>query len=184
MNTKHSFSIKNPKDLLKNLEREAERFNEANSFRSNEHKYQYDHAINFTYTTYHMIDWLWRFYESSGEDVSKILGYDSYNDFHNGVRSESLALQICYEIANGSKHFLATKLKNPVVTETKERVFETDGLTSPIVKPIVSPVVTSVVKKHHADVVIQVEGKGSIKFTKVCDDALSYWQSFFNNKKL
>ena len=178
MDAKHSFSIKTPKDLLLKLEREKARFIEASSFDNKEHKFQYDHAINFAYTAWHMVDWIWKYLEGKNLDVRGITGCSKFQEFHSMVREGCFGLQICYEIATGSKHFQADRIKNPVVKGTEEEIYETDGVTSPIVKPIVRPVVRPVVKKHHAEIRVHIEGRGSLRFTEVCEEVHLYWRKF------
>jgi len=182
MDAKHSFSIKNPKDLLQKMHRERERVVASSDFNSADHKYQYDHAINFAYTAWHLVDWVWRYLEYNEINPQMVTGCKSYNDFHNLVRSECPALQVCYELANGSKHFLATKLHDPVVKGTKEVVYDTDGMRSPMVKPMVRPLRRPLKKKHHADIKVQTE-RGAFKFTSLCNEACEFWDRFFEAGK-
>lgn len=183
MKATHSFSIQTPKDLLAKLEREHERFTASSSFNSEDHKYQYDHAVNFSYTAWHLVDWIWRYLESNKLGPEKETGCESFDAFHKLVRAECPGLQICYELTNGTKHFRATKIESPKVVGTREIVYETDGITRPVVMPVVRPVIGPAVKKHHADLVVYLEGK-STKFVNVCDEVVEYWKKFFDGKSL
>lgn len=183
MDNRHSFAIRRPRDLLGKLKRERDRFIKASSFNSDDHKFQYDHAINFAYTAWHLVDWVWRYLEMNGLDVKGVTGYESFNEFHNGVRSECLGLQICYEITNGNKHFHATRLEEPIVLGTKEEVYGTEGIGRPAVRPAVRPVIRPATSKHHADIKVVVDGKGSLSFSKLCDQVYEYWDQYFQSKR-
>lgn len=68
------------------------------------------HAFNVAVTAWHLTDWIWGFLDEKErvqmvadfEFESQVLGL---RDFQRAVRKKSRALEICWEVANGSKHF-------------------------------------------------------------------------------
>jgi hypothetical protein len=103
-----AFELRDSRDMLEKLQWEL-----SNLFNRQRHDIkacQY-HAFNCAVTAWHVTDWLW-------QDISAALKSDlqvnQCKEFQDYVRSACPALNLCHEIANGSKHCLVER--NPDAT--------------------------------------------------------------------
>ena len=164
-----SFGLQTANDLLKKLEREYDRFC------SSPHEDKSDHAFNFAITAWHMVDWVWH---ESMDKSGAAFGCEKFDHFHSKVRSECGALQICYEIATGSKHVILKPEKAKAVELTKTTTSRGGGVVRSVVSPVVMPVATSVTGSYPvAQHVIRLKAGGTVPARSVFGEALEYWET-------
>ena len=105
-----SFELRDTRDILEKLQWELN-----NLFCRQRHDIkacQY-HAFNCAVTAWHVTDWLW-------QDISPALKCDlqlrQCKEFQDYVRKDCPALNLCHQIANGSKHCLLEHQPNSTIS--------------------------------------------------------------------
>ena len=172
----HSFQLRRANDLLAKINRDLERFRESTNSQSKEHRHQSDLALNFVISAWHLTEWLWK---EKTADAEEAFGCSSFNDFHTKVREECHALQVCYELATGSKHFYLREEKKKAVQNTASRFTGGGGIVRSVVRPIVRSVVRPVVRGSSREVLTVTFSDGSIvEALSIFEQAADYWNSF------
>ena len=111
------FHLSKPLDLFKKLDWEIDNLkevlteSEAQMGHSNHETAAY-HAFNTAVTAWHLTDWVWSSLSDRNRSIqAKKFGFEVSNNnsknlksFQQAIRSKSRALEVCWEIANGSKH--------------------------------------------------------------------------------
>jgi hypothetical protein len=98
-----SFELRDSRDILEKLHWELNNlfFRQRHDIKACQY-----HAFNCAVTAWHVTDWLW-------QDMSPALKSDlhvkSCKAFQDYVRNACPALNLCHEIANGSKHCLVER---------------------------------------------------------------------------
>jgi hypothetical protein len=102
------FELQSPQDLFKKLEHDYARLQQSPLD-------QYA-AFDFFVTAEHMLDWL----------------YPNDSQKRKGIRDDSVLIQVCSHIANGSKHFVATDKRHVSVKDARkhEGAFQRDVFQS------------------------------------------------------
>jgi hypothetical protein len=78
------------------------------------------HAFNCAITCWHLTDWVW---ESADEERRRLISSDfeselrKIEDFQAALRVRHRSLHICWQIANGSKHFKLRKTDPAIKTD-------------------------------------------------------------------
>jgi hypothetical protein len=78
------------------------------------------HAFNCAVTCWHLSDWVWESADNerrqliSSQLVAKLRGIE---DFQTAIRTKHRPLYICWQIANGSKHFRLRKTDAAIKTD-------------------------------------------------------------------
>jgi hypothetical protein len=78
------------------------------------------HAFNCAITCWHLTDWVW---ESADEERRQLIssnfgvGLRKIEDFQSALRLRHRSLHICWQIANGSKHFKLRKTDPNIKTD-------------------------------------------------------------------
>ena len=79
------------------------------------------HAFNCAVTCWHLTDWVW---ESSDEERRQLISSQldevkikAIEEFQAAVRTKHRSLYICWQIANGSKHFRLRKTDPAIKTD-------------------------------------------------------------------
>ncbi|WP_316185955.1 MULTISPECIES: hypothetical protein [unclassified Bradyrhizobium] len=78
------------------------------------------HAFNCAVTCWHLSDWTWEAIDSQTKQVvAERLGarLRTLEDFQGALRTRHRALHICWQIANGSKHFRLRKTDVDIQTQ-------------------------------------------------------------------
>ena len=113
---KRVFHLSSPTDLFKKLDWEIDCLRDVMESQRKQpplnHELAAYHTFNTAVTAWHLTDWVWT--SLSEEDQNKIaeeLGFELSNSsqknlklFQEVIRSKSDVLEVCWEIANGSKH--------------------------------------------------------------------------------
>lgn len=136
MTTNHSkrvFYLSTPEQLLMKFAWELKNLKnvlaeQSQIFRS--HEIAAYHIYNTAVTAWHVSDWTWNYL--SKETQTKLaanLGFciakkntDNLKNFQRAIREKSRALEICWDVANGSKHFEShqhSKINAKVEVESK-----------------------------------------------------------------
>lgn len=95
-----TFGLRDSRDLLEKLQWEL-----TNLFCRQRHDIavcQY-HALNCAITAWHITDWLW---QDISPELKFALQMNQCKDFQDYVRATCPELNLCHQIANGSKHCL------------------------------------------------------------------------------
>jgi hypothetical protein len=78
------------------------------------------HAFNCAITCWHLTDWVW---ESADEEQRRLISSDfggelrKIEDFQAALRLRHRSLHICWQVANGSKHFKLRKTDPDIRTD-------------------------------------------------------------------
>jgi hypothetical protein len=110
------FHLSTPKDLFLKLDWELDNFRDVISGQPRTHlthELAAYHVYNTAVTAWHLTDWTWNsLAEESQKQLANNFGFNMTNKssenlkfFQQSLRKKSRALGICWEIANGSKHF-------------------------------------------------------------------------------
>jgi hypothetical protein len=105
-----SFELRDSRDMLEKLQWEL-----SNLFC----RQPYDiracqfHAINCAITAWHVTDWLWHDISSELKDGRR---WKKCQDLQDYVRKECPELNLCHQIATGSKHCLMTYKPDPTIS--------------------------------------------------------------------
>jgi len=148
-------SLKNASDLLKKLEYDYKRL-------INSKKDTYA-AFDFFITAYHLLDW--QYPDSNNKDNKQ-----KRKDIEKGC----LLLQICSHIANGVKHFEATRSQHQSVSDVqnKGKVFKDNVFEEGVF--------------DNGELIIKLEGKASYEFgpeircSELAEKVLKYWKEQLN----
>ena len=167
--TDYSFALRSPADLLEKLKREFKRLQEDET-------YQSDHAFNFAVTAWHMTDWVYKDARQRDPANPKPFGYKGKGNFQRTVRDNCTALDICYDLAQGSKHF-------ELLPGQRKRVRKTDisaATTSPLLGgfKLDHDLLASTVLK------IRLTSEESVRAEDVFAEAITYWREFFEKHGL
>lgn len=128
-----AFGLKTPEDLLAKLEREIERLKKASDRHSDEHRFQADHAMNCAITARHLCDWAFQYGLVTAAVCSK-----TFNLYDRELRKDCNELNICRDVANGSKHFILKKPENASIDATRgKRAGGGGAIISGIVGPVI-----------------------------------------------
>ncbi len=103
----YSFVLKSPANLLEKLARDLKRL-------AQDEQNQSDHAFNFAVTAWHMSEWAYKAAQERSQG-SKPFGCASLRAFQNFIRKDCPALDICYDLANGSKHTEVARSSKAVI---------------------------------------------------------------------
>jgi len=166
--TDYSFALRSPADLLEKLKREFKRLQEDET-------YQSDHAFNFAVTAWHMTDWIYDDARQRDPANPKPFGYKRKGNFQQFVRSDRVALNICYELASGSKHF-------ELPPEKKKKVRETD--TSIVGGASLGVFMLGYDRLAGTVLKIRLTSEESVRAEDVFADAMAYWTEFFEKHGL
>ena len=168
--TDYSFALRSPADLLEKLKREFKRLQEDET-------YQSDHAFNFAVTAWHMTDWVYKDARQRDPANPKPFGYKGKGNFQKTVRDNCTALDICYELAQGSKHF---ELRQ----EQRKRVRKTD--TSLTGDPSAFLGFFKLDHDRLAGTVLKIRltSEESVRAEDVFAEAITYWREFFEKHGL
>ena len=176
--SEHSFNLRSASDLLSKTLRELERFKSSISTNSRDIEGQSDHAFNFVISAWHLTDWVWREYSSK---TGEAFGCRSFNEFHSKVRRECEALQICYELATGSKHFHLKEIKDKSVKSTATKTTHGGGIVRSVVQPVVRPIVTSITGEYTVyGLVIRLSSGKAVKPAIIFEQTMKYWKGLLS----
>ena len=89
--------LRTAKDLLGKMDREFLRMRR-------DKKWQSHHAFNFAVTAWHITDWVYKDARQRHSSNKSPFGCRNLKSFQQFVRSDCPALDICYDLAIGSKH--------------------------------------------------------------------------------
>ena len=106
--TSYTYELRKPKDLLGKLERELHRLGKGKIWAS-------DHAYNFAVTAWHMTDWVWQHERTKSPGNTRSFGFSSVATFQNFITRDCRDLDICSDLANGSKHFEVERRDRAVI---------------------------------------------------------------------
>lgn len=98
-----SFELRDSRDILEKLQWELRNLFCRQRHDINACKY---HAFNCAVTAWHVTDWLW--YDISSE-LKNERQWNRCEDFQRYVRKACPALNLCYEVGRGSKHYLVER---------------------------------------------------------------------------
>src|ERR1039458_187611 len=165
------YVIKTPYDLLQKAERELSRFNDQDFFEGDGNELA-DHALNCAISLWHMVDWLWRSDNPRFKTALTALGVNSFEELHSYVRKQCFALDVCFELATGAKHFKLVQrskaTRTPLIADTRASI-------------------TSVVELHHTFShvlkIALVDGQ-ELMAAEVLMDAVEYWRQFLSTNGL
>ncbi len=113
---KRVFHLSNPTDLFKKLDWEIDCLRDAIESQPKQvplnHEIAAYHAFNTAVTAWHLTDWVWT--SLSCEEQNRVaeelkfklssISQKNLKSFQEAIRSKSDVLEVCWEIANGSKH--------------------------------------------------------------------------------
>ena len=92
------------------------------------------HAYNFAVTAWHLTDWVWA---ASDAELKKYLSkyfngarMEKKGDLFDAIATRFRAIHICGQIANGSKHYIATWGNDPAI-EAKAHWIENNECAKP-----------------------------------------------------
>lgn len=181
--SKYGFRLKEPRDLVMKLEREFERFEASTNHKSTEHRYQSDHAFNFVITAWHIVDWLWKHHKAKHPNAGAHYGVASFRDFHSMVREECSALDICYDLATGSKHFKLNpgKEAKSSVAGASARVTEDSGVFRSPFQPVFRSPFRPAIGYYEEQLFLGLPNGETVKAIEVFGAALDYWRRFLKD---
>ena len=150
-----SFELRDTRDMLEKLEWELDKLFCRQRYDIKACQY---HAFNCAVTAWHVTDWLW-------QDLTRALKAElqvkECKEFQRYVRENCPALNLCHQIANGSKHCLLEH--NPDST--------------------ISTAISDGVGYEYGNPVI-VEGNLHHQADKVFYDALFWFQAFIRDRNI
>lgn len=97
----HTFRMLSVHDIYRKLHRELQRFEAAHGVHGGSRADMMDTAVNFAWTAWHMVDWL---YLRAPERIEEVYACASLKPFQDHVRRNHQALAVCDVIANAAKH--------------------------------------------------------------------------------
>jgi len=150
-----SFELRDSRDILEKLQWEL-----SNLFSRQRHDIkvcQY-HAFNCAVTAWHATDWLW---QDISQGLRSELQVRSLQDFQDYVRKACPELNLCHQIANGSKHCLLERNPDPTISAV---ISDGEGYDYG------NPVIVEGDTRHMAD--------------KVFYDALFWFQAFVRDRNV
>lgn len=180
--SKYGFRLSKPADLVRKLERELSRFEASARHSSPEHKFQSDHAFNFVITAWHIVDWMWKYHETIFPEAEMRYGTSSFREFHSMVRAECPALNICYDLANGSKHFQLRSNREATVSSANARVTEDSGVVRSPIQPAIRSAIRPAIGYYEEQLFLSLPDGKFIKAISVFSESLEYWQSFLQQR--
>jgi len=177
--SKYGFKLKAPRDLLEKLRREHDRFLTASDHRSPDHRMQSDHAFNFVITAWHLVDWLWNSASKSTPTSHRLMGCKSFEELHAAVRTQSPALQVCYELCLGAKHFLLHKNREKSVKAAAAVVMEDSGVTRSPARAVAQAVTRSPAGCFEEQLFVTMSDGKVVPAAEIFSQVLSFWDGVF-----
>ena len=165
-----SFGIKDPIDYSKKIQREFDRLDSSKNIQD-----KVDHSLNFAFTAWHLVDWLWKHNPTKAK--LKNLGFNKFEDFLSYTRNTCTGLQICYEVALGFKHFELRESQSKSVKSANKVTTSKDGIVKPLVRPLVQPFVQPLVRGSTTELIVTKHDGTKTKFSVVAEDVKDYWKS-------
>lgn len=149
--------------MLAKAKRELDRLIHAYSS-IEENRFVSDHGLNFAITAWHIADWVWKVYSPHNNKNLQALDLKKLYDLQKMIRSNSEALAICYEIANGSKHMKLDKDSGytPSVADTNASISSSMSTSD----------IFYVLK-------VELPNGERKRAEEIFKDAVAYWEEFF-----
>ena len=178
--SKFAFLLREPRDLLAKLDREFDRFCEATSHLSKNHRCQSDFAFNFAITAWHLTEWIWKSHEAKSPDQSVRFGARTFQEFRKVILGGCPELRICRDLANGAKHFrLDRSNESTSVRGSAAQVIHNSGIFRSISQSIMRPIMRPVVGRYQERLVVVLSSGQQIPAAFVFEKTLQYWKRFF-----
>jgi hypothetical protein len=180
--TDQVFALKLPEDVLKKL------CWEISELKLSLATYHHDpfvpayNAFNCTITAWHLTDWVWK--ETPGtrrqNNVLKEFGGTSVTcgnpnclrgEFHKILRRQCRALHLCQQIANGSKHMIVTRHRDPDVQASASWADEPERARAGVMRA------GDPLEKYRCQLTVK-DKHDSTPALDVLTDAHRYWNEF------
>lgn len=138
------------------------------------------HAFNAAVTVWHLTDWTWKFLSKEQSQLAVEFGFkltdspqDNLKAFQKALRQKSRALEICWELANGSKHLERHKNSN-IDTKVKVGVKHATAGELRAGQPL---------QTISYDFIVHWKSQ-SLRIVDIFEEAKDFWASFLTNKRL
>lgn len=136
------------------------------------------HAYNAAVTAWHLSDWTWKFLSPEAQTrVALGLGFETsknpmenLKNFQQAIRRKSRAIEICWDIANGSKH-LDTHKYSKVDAQMKVEVKSATASEFRAGQPL---------QTINYDFIVHWDNK-TLRIIEVFEEARDFWMQFLHS---